>query len=767
MMSLAPPYYAYNGVIVFSDSNDPYTWYYYPNHPHFATDEQNRPAVRFLALKADLNDLPPGQDTVAGFLFFDTALDWPAETLARVAQRVQEDQKLDQLPRLVPLMYRAGTVRLMFLDQMTPDPNAPADSTSSAPTGSTGAAPSTGRWVTLLETSGMPSLYGENRAIFSATLTRQATELLYASFDGFVPAGVVYDLTFDGMQPAFHIHITADWHQVYNYIKEKHSVSSIFYSSDVEKTVSDLIDNKVLQLQATIEGVGEEGMPGQFEEARKQLLQFVLDNCFKPVPNPNKPPDTSIQDGVVDVAHQLRDLGSPLSVGYQRIEIDADTLQTFAVDYDVATAVQRHIAPQAHLSLFFSDYNLKREDVITVIQGDNAFSTADFETMVAGDFKNDGIAAVTVDLAYGVPNPPPDNSALWSFLFKDGTPQKKSGWYDASVGDQIQYRYETVFDPSGAAGPELTLRSNWHSNEGTVLVISPEDMYLRRTIEIQLIDGFPFDVYPAVEVELQYTDANSGWSYSDSTMLDKSTRTWKPVFRIHRDWSRATQYRLTYMHSAGNLVTDWQTTSGNHIDIFDPRTNLFTVHVIVGGDVAQLSQVVVDLRYTDQDNNIFETGSFTLDKTNFTAKHDWTFPRADPAKDQYIFSQVIVDTQGNVTVTGEVESNSPYLLVGPVFAKRWMVQPKLVGPGLADNGLENVTLALHYEDTVNHYVSDKTVVFSAPGDGDHWQLDLRDASARQYQYTVTYQDTSGFDHAVGPLYASDTFLTISSVPPPS
>ena len=769
MLSLAPPYYIYQGVPVFADAQDPYQFYYLPNRPHFAVDEQNRPAVRFIALKDDPN-APATDDQVTGFFFFDTSIDWPAETLTSVARKIQADHNLDQVPRLVPLLYRKGSVRLMFLDQMTPDPNAPPGSSGGSSSGTaagdgTGSVTPSEKWVTLLESSGVPSLYGENRAIFSAVMTKKATQLLYGAFDGFVPAGVVYDLTFDGLQPAFHIHIDVDWHQVYAFLKEKYAVDVLFFSSDVENIAQKLEEAKIIHFDAAIMGVGDEGLQGQFNDAKKQLTDFVLDNFFKPVPNPNKP-DTSVQDGIISVVQAIRDLGSTVNVGYQRIDLTDDELRTLNIDYDIAVAVERHIAPQGHLSMFFSDYNLKRDDVVTVVDtADSIFRTADFQVMVSAPFSDDAIDAVTVDVAYGQPSPPPANAELWSFLFRDGNVQKRSGWYDPAVGDQAQYRYETVFRPAPTAGPELKLDSGWKPSRGSIIMATPDELYLRRTLEVQIDDGFPFDSYPSIQVELRYSDQTSGWTHEDGAVLDKDHRTWTPTFRIHRDWSTGTQVKLTYLHQAGNLEKDWVTTDKDRLDIVDPRTNLMTVQVIVAGKRDEISQIVVDLRYEDQANNIFEQTSFNLDQTTFSQAHNWAFPRADPANDRYTYSQVVVGTEGEVISTGDVQSDSPLLLVGPIYAKKWIVQPQLVGPTFDQTGLDKVTVELHYEDTANNYASDQTVVFTAPGAGTQWPLDLRDASKRQYTYKATYEDTSGFDKVLGPIAATGTFLMIPAQPP--
>jgi len=770
MMSLAPPYYIFEGVPVFADAQDPDQFYYFPNRPHFATDEHGRPAVRFIAMKEDPGAAAPGEDDVVGFLFFDTAIDWPEATLKKVAGRIRSERKLDREPRLVPLLYRSGTVRLMFLDKITALPGGP--DAGGAGAGADGAAAGEGtdtpsnEWVTVLESSGVPSLYGENRAIFSAELTKKATQLLYASFDGFIPAGIVYDLTFDAMQPAFHINIHADWNQVYKFVKDKHTIELIFYSSDIEKTVTSLIDTKVIQVTSAIEGVGEEGMEGQYNEVRKQLLAFVLDTFFKPTPNPNKP-DSAIQDGIVGTLRQLRDLGSPINVGYQRVELSADELRTLDIDYDVSRAVQRHISPQGHLNLFFSDYNLTKDDVVTVVDTrDSIFRDQEFTVAVSAPFDTDGIEAVTVDVAYGQPKPPPANADVWSFLFKRDTPeQKRSDWFDPAVGDQVQYRYEAVFSSAKANGPDLKLDSDWQDARGTIVLVTPEELYHRRALEVQVHSSFPFASYPSIQIELRYTSPDGTWTYERGTLLESGTVTWTPSFWIHQDWPDEVEYRLTYFHAAGNLETDWTSTKSDRIDISDPRHNLFTAHVIVAGNRADITEIVVDLRYEDVENNIFESQSFTIDSSTFDQPHDFVFPRADPANDRYLYSQVIVMNDGTVITTGEVQSNSVHLLVGPVFAKKWDVQPILTGPPIDQNGLDKITVQLHYEDDENAYTSDQTVVFTSPGPGENWSLELKDPAKRQYTYKIIYEDTSGFDHVYGPRTSTDTFLMIPSTRP--
>jgi hypothetical protein len=651
----------------------------------------------------------------------------------------------------------------MFLSKMTPDPEAKPDP-ATPPDPATSTTPD--EWVVMLESSGVPSLYGENRAIFSATLTKQATVLLYQAFDGFIPAGVVYDLQFDGLQPAFHVHASVDWNQVYTYLKEVHKIDTLFFSSDVEKTVSNLIDNRVIKLDAAIEGVGDEGMEGQFNEVRKEITDLILDKFFKPTPNPYKP-DTSTQDAIISTISAIRDLGSGFNVGYQLVELDATESRSIDIDFDVARAVERKIAPQAHLNLCFQDWNLTKDEVVTVVDAsDDFFREAELSVQTSADYQGDGIAGVTVQVAYGQPTPPPANADLWSppTFTKTDTVAKKRSWYDPAVGDQVQYRYDVVFTDN-QEGPTNRLSHDWETSRGTVIMVTPDELYQRRELEFQLDADMPLDLYPEVEVELAYTDPTSSWSYHESTILSASARTWQPAFPINSGSDPTVSYKLTYLHGGGNLERDWQTTNDSHVIVGDPRGNLFTVHLIVAGQRDQINEIVVDLRYEDPDNSIFESKSFSIDKTTINQPHDWTFPRADPSRHRYTYSQVIVDGQGNVITTGEVQADDNVLLIGPTYAALWTIRPELVGPPLADNGVEQVKVELHYEGGANGAATDKEITFGGIGAGETWPLQLKDPSRRDYTYRVNYVLNSGFVRTAGPFASSDTFLVVSSVPP--
>lgn len=768
MMYLHPPFYMYEGVAVVPDYSDPYQFYYFPNRPHLAVDD-GRPAVRLLVYKANLDDLKPEEESVAGFFYFDTTLEWPEGILNKVAKKIQQDGNLDQLPRLSPLLYKDGAVRLIFLDKMTQPKPPPGGAAGNDQTPAEADQPSSERWVIKLESSGVPSLYGDNRAIFSAVLTKEATQLLFNAFDGFIPAGVVYDLTFVGMQRAFNVHVSADWEQVYHFLDEKTSVDLFFFQSEIENVVSQMIDKKIIKIEASLEGVGDEGMENEFNAVRKELQEFVLDKFFKPVPFPDKQDVDSTPGQVIDFLRSLRTLGYP-SVGYSRRQVDITEIRTIDIDYTVARAVERKIAPQAHISLFFEDFRLTRDQVVTVVDGaDDFWRTVEFNVAANADFDGDGLFGVSVDVAYGrdsEPGPSGEPTVTWAALLnKTASTFKKSSWFDPATGRQYAYRYKAMFTPGAIAGPEQEVKSAWQKDNGNVLVVSPADLYQKRRVEFQLVKNFPADLFPQAAVEVSYVDPQTGWSFHDSNVIDPSSPRATFNFRIRRTAPPTVSYRYLFAQTAGSKQTDWQTTDSDLVLVMDPRHNLFRVNILVGGDRSKIEELLLNFRFEDPVDGHTETKFIRLNKTNINEPQEWVFAPVDSKLHRYTYSQILMDTDGNLIEIGQLQEEKNTLPVGVIYAKKWEVRPELVGPALSENGLDKIKLSLHYRDESNNVSFDKQEIFAQPGKGDPWPLELKDPSARSYTYEVSYVLQNGFERIVGPLSSSDTFPVISSVPP--
>src|SRR5262249_922578 len=159
-------------------------------------------------------------------------------------------------------------------------------------------------FVTKIYGTGTPSLYGDNRAIFQAMLPKKGAAALMGAFDGLVPIGVIYSLTFAGLQPAYHIKMHADWHKVYTHFTQREPFSSILYENDIQKAIDKLIENQTIQVEDVIEGVDDEGMKPDHDAVMTDLRHYLMDTFFKATLNKETPAGSGVVDTVGNVLNK-------------------------------------------------------------------------------------------------------------------------------------------------------------------------------------------------------------------------------------------------------------------------------------------------------------------------------------------------------------------------------------------------------------------------------------------------------------------------------
>jgi hypothetical protein len=757
--------YAYEGVVVGRDSADPLLFHCFPNDPRLALDDQGRPAIRLLVYKEDLNDIGPDEEHATGFLVMDTHLGWPEETLKRVARKVKADFRLDEDPRLTPLLYRNGTVRLTYLDRTT---QSPGSGTPAGGAGSGSASDGDGEWVIDLESSNTPSLYGSNRAIFSAVLTKKATQLTMEALDGFVPAGVTYDLGFVGLQRAFRVHAKADWSQVYSFIRESWKANFVFFFSDVENIVSKLEEKKLITFEASLEGIGEEGMEGEFNAVRKIVQDFVLERFFKPEPLPNQIDAQNTGSDVLHFIADLRDVTRPLNVGYSRLELDDTTIRSIDIDFEFARAVERRIAPQAHLSVFLADHGLTRDDVVEVVDGrDEMWREVAMRVSTTADFAAGDVAAINVQVAYGgmtAAGEPATDAEVWSFVLDKQTPvQERRQWFDPDAGGGVLYRYEAFYAPGRLPSELSPVTSPWQRHEGLTLVVDPSSLVERRAVEFQLGANYPLPTLPQAVCSVRYEDPELDYVHTDTEVLSSAKPSARVEFWRRTSGSKAAAYEL---HFPGRSDLDETgSTPSDLVLVTDPRPNVVDVMAAVAGDRADVETVIVDLRYTDLAHGVRQAGRLVFGEDSLTLPQEWSFAPHDPDRRRYWWSQtVVLKDDLDPLVTGWVEEDRPTLAVGKRYAKRWEIRPEVVGPSFASLGVERLRLKLRYQANGGP-ANERIVDFRDVGRGETWRLDLDDPSAREYTYEASYRLMSGFERRIGPFAGDATFLQLPSTPP--
>ncbi|MER7949674.1 hypothetical protein ABTY59_20015 [Streptomyces sp. NPDC096079] len=199
MLQLGTTSWLVDGVEVFPDHADPNQFWYLPAPVTLAQGDQG-PVFTLITWR----DKAGAADSVGGgFLMFQTALRLDAEAESRLRSRLAE--RAPGTVKLSVVPYDEGDVQCVALDVQ-----GAGGTQNTLPPGAF-------RAVETILGAAVPSLYGDNTAMFSLRLSAEGATLLKQVFRaGGTPVGVIYRLRFTALRPALSVTITANMHRVYS-----------------------------------------------------------------------------------------------------------------------------------------------------------------------------------------------------------------------------------------------------------------------------------------------------------------------------------------------------------------------------------------------------------------------------------------------------------------------------------------------------------------------------------------------------------------------
>lgn len=742
-------------LMVFPDFTDPGLFYYVPNNPHLATMPDGSLGIRMLVYRQNLDEIGEDEEDAVAFLSLDVDVSWPAEVIEQAANALRMSENLQETPRLVPIFFREGSVKLMLLDAQTPDPDSGQPAGEAEPT----------EFVTSILGAGSPSLYGDNRAIFQAKLSKKGAAALSGALDGVTPIGVVYSLTFAGMQPAFNVRARVEWQKLYDHFSEQKHLDLIFYESDIQKSIDTLVEEKAIELEVTVQGVGEAAMDAEREKVMESVRQLIFDQFFEATFEREDPAGGSTADDVVDTMTKIHQNALTLGIGYtyRRKEVKVEELRSLNLDWTARRAAERTIYPQAHMHNLLTDSGITEDQLITIVDGsDDLWRTLPIQVTAAAAWEADAIAGITVDVEYD--DADGDDTHHWSvFLDKDNDSAVKRDWMDRTSGNRFRYKYQVVFRDEGITGPRPTVDSGeeWLEHEGTILVLHPRELYDAKQLEVAAVPNFPFTRWPAVQAMVRYRD-DTGFEFLEDQVLTAAQPKLETRFRVDRGHPSERLVRLLYIGDSGERIdTEWMPMPQDQWVVEDPHASTLSVRALVSGDRANVANLIVDLEYRDDDKGIHETGFLEFSGETIAKSQVWTINLADPTKRRYRYRVTLVTQTGDFLETGWISTEAPTLAVGENAVRRLTVE---MMTGELDPGITGVEVALRYHNQDSGQEQVQTFQLGADSRAE-WRVELQDATQRHYELTTTWISEDGFNRQVGPETRSDTLLVIPGGPP--
>lgn len=736
MLYLAPPFRIIDGISLFRDHSDPKQWYFGPLMPHFSTEFDE-------AVDADIPRLSlikyRGDAGTGGFLNFDVDLGVKPEKLEDVAVQLMAQEQLDELPRLAPINYVDGSVRLMMLGA-----DSAAEEADPPPEGGP-------RFVTRINHANKPALFGDNNAVFSVELGPEGIEVLEKSLAGeLAPIGVVYSLDFLALRPAYEVSLEINWDRVQKHVNDSHGVDSIFASVEIEKTVDELIEEQAIKLEATSEFLETDenaGLMGRRDQALNDVRAMVTEAFFEPSIVPEKKEESG-WDKAVDATAKVAAIAATGGWGgiakFKRKHVEQQRIdkKRLNVNYSERTTVLRSIYPQRHLDGMFRltrDAGVPLSRFTTAVDLGSAWFRRRRLTLSSNsEFGENGVAMVLAHLRYG----DDEKSVRLDADNPNATVEFTSIVENDRMRREMELRYEVIFKDDAAAERPTTLHSEPIIVTADEYAISPTELYSIAPIEIDAT-SVPFDDYPVVEVHTSFQDVTNKLRQRESYRLDaENPKARLDLFYIDPE-TRSFDVRVVY-HA--KKKQDIELPLFKQVDellsLDDPFPNKRKIQVRPLVSWRDVSMIFVDLTYVDSENDLRVEESLTFDPDDKRPK-TIEFGLEDPQKRAVSYRVTILFNDGGMVEVPESITHGNDIRVRADMKGRRVVTVTPPQIDFERAKVKQFDVELAFEDPLMGLNFSDRFEFDDPDDRGVFEFDYADEQRDKYRFKVTQRMSNG------------------------
>lgn len=259
---------------VFRDFNEPSLFYFLPASPAVAI-EGGDALFNLLVLRGEDD---AGEETGTGFLTMTADL--------KVRDRALEDARRELTRRfgvnaqMAPLQVESGAVKISMLGTQTGDEAG-------------------GAFVEEILAHSTPSLYGDQRAVFSAELSEEGAAAMVATMqaEGASPVMLIYELTYRGLLPAYECKIEITFEQSYDYLRSRATFASLMFQADVDSEMEELEKRGAIKITEVVYHSDEpEARQQRLTELKALARELAQWTFFKPGINPGQMLAQNVRD---------------------------------------------------------------------------------------------------------------------------------------------------------------------------------------------------------------------------------------------------------------------------------------------------------------------------------------------------------------------------------------------------------------------------------------------------------------------------------------
>ncbi|MDR4467760.1 MAG: hypothetical protein MRJ68_05570 [Nitrospira sp.] len=742
MLYLHPPFHLINGVSLFRDHEQPGQWYFQSAIPLLASALDGNgvsiPQVQLIKFRGSAGN--------GGFLNFDVHLGLrtnsqeEADVLDEIRRELKKLEGLKDLPRLSPVPLVDGSVKLMLFDVMT---GAPPTSGSPGTSPAGGTTPPS-RFVLKANHNAKPALFGNNQAAFSVQLAAEGVTILEKALQGDMsPIGIVYALDFLGLRPAYSVRVDVDWNRVQTHLEEHFKVGIPYITqSGIDKIVDKLDEDQVIRIEVDTfvpEDDDTSGLISRRDQAVAEVQDMITETFFKPSLDPMARED--LRDSDINKAARIIQLlhsggtSENALFSYNKTDLTRIDQKRLNVRMNERTTVKRSIYPQGHLAGLFrviEEQGLDPERFIIAVDTDDPwFGKRKVTAISRAEFVEDSIRSLNVNLKYGneaknvvLDTTTHTTACEWSSILENGA----MTW-------PVTVQYTVNF--KGVDGTERPIKLDSPSKMVSIETVEIDPRELYSIVQVPIIAlSFPWDRYPQVEVQLQYTDQVNNIKIADIYMLDQNNTTmvWK-VFVLNPEHTRY-RYKVIYRSADHKDVEmPWEDSEGEQITLRDPYPNKRTLEIVPVLDWAKVDRAFVDVAYKDESNQVFEQASFELSETNKQVQK-FMVSLENPNKRIVSYNVTVINKDGSMS-----QIPTSYTLEKRIYVRGDMKGHRIVmlRPEHVDfltQQVRDLTIDMRYEDSTNGLSYADTFTFRSSEDRGHFEYDYVDGGTPRFEYRV-------------------------------
>jgi hypothetical protein len=720
-----------DGLTIYRDYNDSKAFFYAPPNPKVAR-EGGQPLFQLLIYRRDITDNPSfkaGDRPGGGFLTMTVDL--------KLSDALR-NKILDQLKKLAgddvtlrPIPYERGGVRVSVLG------------TSSAASTAPDAADAGPRFVENILASTTPSLYDDNRVVFSVEMDHEGAQLMRASLEdeGASQVAVVYDLDFKGLMPAYKATIKIHFSQSFEHLRTRFTLNTLWFKADIDSEMEKLRKSGSIEItEIDFQGLA----PEQQAAARDKLTQLAKDLATWTFFRPSITPGTvlAVDRGSL-VAADPTAAASQVAAGF------SEPLQAVATGRG---------SPGGTAG--------------PMLQGESAESGT--TTRAAGRPAPTGVAAEPTAGSGTTPAEKPLTAVeRWNQM---GRPQAAFLMRSLSQEEQhdISYTMTQVAAVKQTIAPQgqIRLLSGDASLKGRIKVVDLNDPFFERIAgTVTTSAELPAAGVSSMVIKIRYGVRDDGTAPKDTAefRLTQKGQSESYQFFMDRRLSVEIEYQVVVNYSPGfalgdtatQAVSPWKRTTTRNLDI-DPAevAVLIPVEITVAQmDWAAVTAVETKLTYQDHPDAAPQEKTTMLSQNGKTAATIHLRPR-DPRMRDYKLSVKYIFTNGTSATEEFKGSGAATFVINQPVA---LAVPVTVFSSDPLSRLSKLAVELSYTPAAGPEQT-KLLTFGGGGENQVWTL-MRGAAADpvKYKYRTTFFNKNGSQTKSEWQNSQERLLTVGDV----